>query len=79
MPIHVSDATTDRLAPRLAARSGLGLTEAIRTAVEHELDRLEATIPLHERVVAIRRRIAPRPRADEQTHKAFFDELTDDD
>jgi len=27
MPIHVRDAATDRLAPRLAATSGSGLTE----------------------------------------------------
>jgi antitoxin VapB len=40
MPIHVRDAVTDRLVRRLAAKSGLGLTEAIRSAVERELDRL---------------------------------------
>ena len=79
MPIHVRDATTDRLVRSLAARSGVGLTEAIRNAVQHELDRLEAAVPLSERVAAIRRRIAPRLRAPEQTDKAFFDELSGDE
>ena len=79
MPIHARDAATDRLVRSLAARCGLGLTEAIRTAVEHELEQLEAAVPRRERVAAIRRRIAPRLRAPEQTDKAFFDELSGDD
>jgi antitoxin VapB len=79
MPIHVRDLATDRLVRRLAAKSGMGLTEAIRTAVEHELQRLETAIPLPERVAAIRRRIAPRLRPAEQTDKQFFDELSGDD
>ena len=78
MPIHVRDAVTDRLVRRLAAKSGVGLTEAIRAAVEHELERLEAATPLSERIAAIRRRIAPRLRRPEQTDKEFFDELSGD-
>ena len=78
MPIHIRDAETDRLVRRPAAKSGRGLTDAIRTAVEHELARLEAAVPLHERVAKIRRRIAPRLRSPEQTDKAFFDELGGD-
>lgn len=79
MPIHVRDLATDRLVRRLAARSGVGLTEAIRTAVENELRRLETETPLFERVAAIRRRIAPRLKEAEQTDKEFFDELSGDD
>jgi antitoxin VapB len=78
VPIHVRDAETDRLVRRLAAKGGMGLTEAIRTAVEHELARLEAAVPLHKRVAKIRRRIAPRLRPPEQTDKQFFDELSGD-
>jgi antitoxin VapB len=74
----VRDAATDRLVRRLAAKSGLGLTEAIRTAVQHELERLETAIPLGERVAAIRRRIAPRLIRPDETDKAFFDELSGD-
>jgi len=74
MPIHVRDAATDRLVRRLAAKSGSGLTEAIRTAVEHE--RLDAAVQLSECVAAVRRRIAPRLRPPEQTDKEFFDELS---
>lgn len=76
MPIHVRDAATDRLVRRLAAKSGSGLTEAIRTAVEHELEQLDTALPLQERVAAIRRRIAPRLRPSEQIDKEFFDELS---
>ncbi len=78
MPIHVRDVATDRLVRRLAAKSGMGLTEAIRTAVERELQRLETATPLHERVAAIRRRIASRLMSAEQTDKEFFDELSGD-
>jgi antitoxin VapB len=78
MPIHVRDAETDRLVRRLAAKGGMGLTQAIRTAVEHELARLDAAVPLHERIAKIRRRIAPRLRLAEQIDKEFFDELSGD-
>ena len=76
MPVHVRDAATDRLAPRVAAKSGMGLTETIPTAVEHELERLEAAVPLSERVAAIRRRIASRLRPPAQTDTELFDELS---
>ena len=79
MAIHVRDRETDRLVRRLAAKSGMGLTETIRTAVERELQRLETAIPLSERVAAIRRRIAPRLRPADETDKEFFDELSGDD
>jgi len=78
MPIHVRDLATDQLVRRLAAKSGMGLTEAIRTAVENELRRLETATPLPERVAAIRRRIAHRLTDAEQTDKEFFDELSGD-
>jgi antitoxin VapB len=74
MPIHVRDPETDRL----AAKSCMGLTDAIRTAVEHELARLEATVPLHDRVAKIRLRIAARLGRLAQTDKEFFDELSGD-
>jgi antitoxin VapB len=74
MPIHVRD----QLVRCLAAKSEMGFTEAIRTAVEHELERLETAIPLSERVAAIRRRIAPHLRRPKQTDKEFFDELSGD-
>jgi hypothetical protein len=44
--------------------------------VEHELERLDAAVPLHERVAEIRRRIAPRLRPSGQTDKEFFDDLS---
>lgn len=74
MLFHVRDAETDRL----AAMGGMGPTQAIRTAVEHEFARLEASVPLHERIANIRRRIAPRLRPPEKTDKEFFDELSGD-
>ena len=78
MPVHVRDLASDRLVRRLAAKSGMGLTAAIRTAVERELRRLETATPLPERVAAIRRRIAHRLKDAEQTDKDFFDELSGD-
>jgi len=79
MPIYLRDPEIDRLVRRLAGKSGVGLTEAIRTALEHELERIEQAVPLSERVAAIRRRIARRLRPPPQTDKEFFDELSDEE
>ena len=78
MPFHVRDETTDALVRKLAARRGVGLTQAVQIAVQNELQRLEAEVPLPARIAAIRKRIAPRLMEPAQSDKAFFDELSGD-
>ena len=76
MPIHVRDAATDRLVRRLAAKSGSGLTEAIRTAVEHggSATRYSRAAPRARRGDLSANSAAPQ--AAKQTDKEFFDELS---
>lgn len=76
MPFHIRDEATDALVRQLAAKRGVGLTQAINLAVQHELERLELQVPLPARIAAIRRRVAPRVVQTTQTDKEFFDALS---
>jgi antitoxin VapB len=71
MALHIRDEETDRLVRRLAAHKGLGLTEAIRIAVQNELGR----IPLSERLKPLQERIVRSPETGLAADKAFFDGL----
>jgi antitoxin VapB len=74
MALHIRDPETDRLVRTLANVKGLGLTEAIRLAVENELNRA----PLRERIRPFQQRIARAGRTGLKADKAFFDELSGD-
>ena len=71
MALHIRDEETERLVRNLAALQKLGLTEAVRLAVENELKR----IPLRDRIRPIQDRIAAAGRTGLVADKAFFDEL----
>lgn len=75
MAFHVRDPKTDELVRRLASRKGVGITEAIREAVEHELAREEVTLSLWERTADLRAEIASWPETGLTADKAFFDEM----
>jgi antitoxin VapB len=53
MAFLVRDRETDTLVRELARKRGVGLTEAVRLAVQHELERDEAAILLRERITAL--------------------------
>jgi antitoxin VapB len=78
MPLHIRDEITTQLVRSLAQRRRIGLTEAVKIAVQNELRREEESVPLRDRIAAIRRRIVGRPLTGEQADKAFFDELSGD-
>lgn len=78
MPLSIRDELTDRLVRTLARRKGLGLTEAVRLAVENELRREEEAVPLRERLRPLQDRIAARPATGLEADKAFYDELSGD-
>ncbi|MGK9233677.1 type II toxin-antitoxin system VapB family antitoxin [Inquilinus limosus] len=78
MPLSIRDELTDRLVRKLAKRKGLGLTEAVRLAVENELRREEEAVPLRERLRPLQDRIAARPATGLEADKAFYDELSGD-
>jgi antitoxin VapB len=78
MPLSIRDELTDRLVRKLAKRKGLGLTEAVRMAVENELRREDEAVPLRERLRPLQDRIAARPATGLEADKAFYDELSGD-
>lgn len=75
MAIHVRDPETDELVRRLAAKKGVGITEAIREAVRDALGPEEQKLSLWERTADIRARIASYPDTGLKADKAFFDDL----
>jgi len=76
MPFHVRDAETDALVRELARRKGVGLTEAVKLAVRHELDTDAQKEPLRDRLRKIAEAIAKYPDTGVKLDKRFFDELS---
>ena len=76
MSFHVRDPRTDALVRELARKRGVGLTEAIRQAVDAELKRAEAEPTMLDKIHALQREIAKRPNSGLKADKAFFDWLS---
>lgn len=77
MPLYVRDAEVDRLAERLATLRRVSKTEAVRSALQHELEREEAVPTLVERGLAFTRSLRARgdPAKAGKSDKAFIDSL----
>jgi antitoxin VapB len=78
MPLNIRSEAVNQLAERLAARKHTNKTEAVRTALENELHRLDKAIPLRERLRALQERVLRRPATGLHADKAFYDELSGD-
>jgi antitoxin VapB len=78
MAFHIRDAETDALVRKLAAREGLGLTEAVKQAVRDKLAAKESEKPLLEEVREIQQEIRRYRPTGRKADKAFFDELSGD-
>ena len=78
MPFHIRDPETDQAVRKLAARRGIGITEAVRAAAEEALKRDEEKLSLWERTADIRAEIASWPKTGLKADKAFFDSLNDE-
>jgi antitoxin VapB len=78
MAFHVRDLETDALVRELAQKHGVGLTAAVRMAVQHELQRELDAVPLRDRIAELRKEVVQRPKTDLEADKAFFDELSGD-
>jgi antitoxin VapB len=76
MPLHIRDEATSQLVRSLARQRGIGLTEAIKLAVENELSRSDDAVV--DRVAAIRRSILSLRPTGEEADKAFFDAVNGD-
>lgn len=79
MAFHVRDQETDSLVRTLARRRNIGLTEAVRLAVRHELHREDEAIPIQARIASLRAEVMKRPATGLDADKAFYDELSGND
>lgn len=75
VPLYIKDPTTTRLVNELAKQRGLTKQAAVRLAVQAELDRAAARVPLRERVARLWAEHTLPPATGEAADKAFFDEL----
>ncbi|WP_082919799.1 type II toxin-antitoxin system VapB family antitoxin [Sphingobium sp. EP60837] len=65
------DIVADRLLRTLAKRHKIGLTEAVKLAVRHELAREDEAIPLDVRIKALRTEVLRRPSTGHAADKAL--------
>ncbi|WP_188906927.1 type II toxin-antitoxin system VapB family antitoxin [Aureimonas endophytica] len=79
MALHIRDERTDALVRELASRKGVGLTEAVREAVENELAREKGKVPLRERLQPLFDRLDALPNTGFVPDKAFYDSLNDEE
>jgi antitoxin VapB len=79
MAFHVRDPKTDAVVRELAKRKRVGITEAVREAAEHELERENKKLSLWERTADLRAEVAAWPTTGLKADKAFFDSLSDEE
>lgn len=77
MAILIKNPETDALVRRVAAAKGVGLTEAVHDALQHELDALKASPSLVEIGLALTREMRAKgnPAAGLPVDKEFIDSL----
>jgi antitoxin VapB len=76
MPLNIRDEDTNRLAERLARRMHSTKTAAVKHALRNELDRIEQSVPLQERLCPLQDRVMSRPPTGLEADKAFYDALS---
>jgi antitoxin VapB len=74
MPLYIKDDATAELVARLAKLLGVSKQDAVKRAVQAELDR--AAAPLRERFAALRAAHPLPPSTGLAADKAFFDDLS---
>lgn len=80
MAFHIKDPETDARARRVAALKKIGLTEAVHTALAHELDREQGRPSLADLGVQFCRDLKAKgnPLSGKPADKAFRDSLYED-
>ena len=76
MPLNIRSEVVNQLADQLAARKHMSKTDAVRTALENELRRLDEAVPLRDRLRPLQDRVLSRPDTGLEADKAFYDELS---
>ncbi|MFN3352124.1 MAG: type II toxin-antitoxin system VapB family antitoxin [Brevundimonas sp.] len=76
MALYVKDPEVDRMAERVSRIGRISKTEAVRRALRHELERLEAPSDRTERILALTRDLKKRAGPNPQpADKAWIDSL----
>ncbi len=76
MALNIRSSAVNRLAEKLAARTHLSKTDAVKLALENELRRIDEVQPLRERLRPLQERVMARPATGLEADKAFYDELS---
>jgi antitoxin VapB len=76
MPLYIKDDTTAKLVAEFAKLRGVSKQDAVKIAVQAELDRAAAVIPLRDRFAALRQAHKQPPATGDVADKAFFDDLS---
>ena len=76
MPLYIKDDATAVLVGQLAALRGLTKQAAVKLAVQAELERTLATVPLRDRLAALWQAHPLPPPTGNPADKVFFDELS---
>jgi antitoxin VapB len=77
VPLNIRNDDVNRLAETLARRIRVSKTEAVKTALENELRRLDEALPLRERLRPLQQRVNARPSTGLEADKAFYDDIND--
>jgi antitoxin VapB len=78
MALNIRNEAVHQLAKRLAVRTHLNTTEAVKLALENELRRLDDALPLRKRLRPLQDRVLARPATGLKASKAFYDDLSGD-
>ena len=76
MPLNIRNDAVNQLAEKLATRKRITKTEAVKLALENELQRMDEALPLRQRLRYLQERVLARPATGLQADKAFYDELS---
>jgi antitoxin VapB len=76
MPLYIKDDATADLVARLARLRGLSKQDAVKLAVQAELNRSTEQVPLRDRLRKLWAENPLPPRTGKRANKAFFDDLS---
>ena len=76
MPLYIRDDATAELVAKLAKERGITKQDAVRIAVQAELERIHEAKPLRERMREWRKANPLPPSTGLKADKAFFDDLS---
>ncbi|MGE8127349.1 type II toxin-antitoxin system VapB family antitoxin [Methylobacterium sp. NPDC080182] len=79
MPLNIRSEVVNQLAEKLASRAGVSKTEAVRIALQNELDRREESLTeFLEKIRPIQEALAAYPKTGRKADKTFYDSLYED-